>query len=385
MKEALFVSQTAEKGGAELFMMDLITHGPEGWGACFFTDGPAARDLSAAGRKAEILAATTSLSTIRRESSAIELIGAATGVLSLAHRLGRAAKGYDVVCANSQKALFVSALATQLIRRPLIWILHDILTDAAFSRHTRRAAVSFANLFASRVIVNSRATGHAFVESGGRADRVRVVYCGFDAGAHPRASESAAKDLRRRFGLSDAPVVGLFGRLVRWKGQHVLLRALRTLPEVQAVIVGSALFDYDAYEAELRNLAQTEGVADRVRFTGFADDVPAIMAGVDIVVHSSTHPEPFGRVVVEGMLAERPVVAATGGGINEIVADGETGLLVPPGDPPALAAAISRLLCNSAVASRIAESGRRSAIERFSIERSCCDMAAVLTEVRGVR
>jgi glycosyltransferase involved in cell wall biosynthesis len=381
-KDALFVSQTAEKGGAELFMLDLVAHGPEGWNGCFFNDGPAARDLVAAGREPLVLSASTDLFRVPREASVLNLVGAVGTVLSLARSLARAAGGYSVVCANSQKALFVSALATRLMRRPLVWILHDILTDPAFSKHTRRAAVLFANLFASRVVANSQATARAFIEAGGRAGRVRIVYCGFDAGAHPLASPAAAQQLRRRFKLTDAPVVGLFGRLTAWKGQHVLIRALPELPNVQALIVGSAMFGQEAYEVELRQLAETMGVSERVRFTGFQNDVAAIMAGVDIVVHTSTHPEPFGRVVVEGMLAGRPVVATSGGGVNEIIVDGETGLLVPPNEPLALADAISRLLADAAFAARIAAAGRAFAAERFGINQSCRDMVAVLSEVR---
>ena len=380
-KDLLFVSQTAEKGGAELVLMDLVMHGPQGWHACFFADGPAARDLARAGRKAIVLGDATSVSTVRRGSSALKLLSVAGGVLALARSLARVAKDYRVVCANSQKALFVAALATRFTRRPLIWYLHDILTDPTFSRNTRRAAVTFANLFASRVIANSEATGRAFVAAGGRADRVCVVYYGFDIKAHPQANAAAAADVRRRFALSDAPVIGLFGRLTRWKGQDVLLRALRDLPGVQALVVGAALFDYDGYEAELHKLVQSEGLVERVRFAGFADDVAHIMAGVDVVAHTSTLPEPFGRVVVEGMLAGRPVVATRGGGVDEIVTEGETGLLVPPDDPRALAGAISRLLSDQAFAKRIAENGHASAVERFSIERSCRDMAAVLSEV----
>jgi glycosyltransferase involved in cell wall biosynthesis len=380
-RDALFVSQTAEKGGAELFMLDLIAHGPEGWNGCFFNDGPSARDLVAAGRQPIVLSAKPDLFQVPREASALNLLGAAGTVLSLSWALARAGAGYAVVCANSQKALFVSALASRLMRRPLVWILHDILTDPAFSKHTRRAAVLFANLFAARVVANSQATAHAFVASGGRADRVRIVYCGFDAQAHPQASAGAAEALRRRFNLTDAPVVGLFGRLSSWKGQHVLIRALGELPDVQALIVGSAMFGQEAYEAEVRQFAQGTGVADRVHFTGFQEGVAAIMAGVDVVVHTSIHPEPFGRVVVEGMLAGRPVVATSGGGVNEIIIDGENGLLVPPNEPMALAGAISRLLADKPLAARIAAAGRASAAERFGINQSCRDMVVVLSEV----
>ena len=142
---------------------------------------------------------------------------------------------------------------------------------------------------------------------------------------------------------------------------------MKALPGVQALIVGSALFGEDAYVAELRQLAQAEGVAERVHFAGFQNDVATIMAGVDIVLHTSTHAEPFGRVVVEGMLAGRPVIATSGGGVNEIVADGENGLLVPPNDPPALAAAVSRLMKDQELARRIAAQGRASAATRTSI------------------
>ena len=380
-KDALFVSQTAEKGGAELFMLDLIAHGPAGWNACFFTGGPAEHELAAIGRQPMVLAASTTLSTVRREASALNLIGAAGGVALLARALARAARGYRVVCANSQKALFVSALATRLMRRPLVWVVHDIITDPAFSRNTRRAAVLFANLFASRVVANSKASAEAFIAAGGRADKVRIVYCGFDPAAHPQGSPTAARELRQRFGLSEGPVVGLFGRLTPWKGQHVLLKAMKALPGVQALIVGSALFGEDAYVAELRQLAQAEGVAERVHFAGFQNDVATIMAGVDIVLHTSTHAEPFGRVVVEGMLAGRPVIATSGGGVNEIVADGENGLLVPPNDPPALAAAVSRLMKDQELARRIAAQGRASAATRFNIDQTCNDMVEVLGEV----
>ncbi|ULK95953.1 glycosyltransferase family 4 protein [Bradyrhizobium sp. I71] len=379
---ALFVSQTAEKGGAELFMLDLITHGPAGWNGGFFADGTIVQDLAAAGCKPVVLSGGSSVLTVRREASALKLVSVAGGVVTLARALARAAKDYDVVCANSQKALFVSALATRLARRPLVWVLHDIITDPAFSRNTRRAAVLFANLFAARVVANSRASAEAFVAAGGKADRVRIVYCGFDPAAHPQGDAETGAALRRRFGLKDGPVVGLFGRLTPWKGQHVLLKALRGVPDVQALIVGSAMFGQDAYEVELRQMVRTEGLEGRVCFAGFQKDVAALMAGVDIVVHTSTHAEPFGRVVVEGMLAGRPVIATSGGGVNEIVTEGEDGLLVSPDDPAALAAAISRLLADPDLAARLAAAGRISAARRFHIDKTCGDMRAVLAEVR---
>jgi hypothetical protein len=100
---ALFVSQTAEKGGAELFMLDLIRRGPLGWNGGFFSDGPMVRELTAAGRTPVVLSGGSSVSAVRREASALKLISVAGGVVALARSLARAAKGYDVVCANSRR------------------------------------------------------------------------------------------------------------------------------------------------------------------------------------------------------------------------------------------------------------------------------------------
>lgn len=380
-RAALFVSHTAEMGGAELFLMDLLRHGPPGWGACFLEDGPAARALETSGRPAIVLAAGASVLSVRRGSSALKLAGAALGVVRLARDLARAARGYQVVCANSQKALFVAALATRLMRRPLVWILHDILTDPHFSTATRRAAVTVANLCAARVVANSSVTAQAFVAAGGRAAKLRIVHNGFDPAAHPRGGPDRSATLRAEFGLDARPVIGLFGRLTPWKGQHILLAALARVPDVQALIVGGPLFGEAEHEAHLERLAADLGLSERVRFTGFRADVADLMAGVDIVVHASTQPEPFGRVVVEGMLAGRPVVAAGGGGVAEIVEDGRTGLLVAPGDPDELADAIRRLVADPVLARSLAEAGRADAAERYAIAATCRDMTAVLAEV----
>lgn len=384
-RTALFVSHTAEMGGAELFLMDLVRHGPPGWGACFLADGPAARVLEGSARPAIVLAAGAGVLSVRRGSSAFRLAAAGFGVVRLARDLARAARGYRVVCANSQKALFVAALATRLMRRPLVWILHDILTDPHFSAATRRAAVIVANLCASRVVANSSVTAQAFVAAGGRASKLHVVHNGFDPAAYPRGGLDGDPDrgaaLRAEFGLDGRPVIGLFGRLTPWKGQHVLLAALATVPDVQALVVGGPLFGEAEHEAHLKRAAQDLGLSDRVRFTGFRADVPDLMAGVDIVVHASTEAEPFGRVVVEGLLAGRPVVATRGGGVAEIIEDGRTGLLVTPGDPDELAEAIMRLVSDPVLARSLAQAGRADVAERYAITTTCRDMAGVLTGV----
>jgi glycosyltransferase involved in cell wall biosynthesis len=110
------------------------------------------------------------------------------------------------------------------------------------------------------------------------------------------------------------------------------------------------------------------GVADRVHFAGFQDDVPAWMKAMDVILHTSTEPEPFGRVIVEGMAAARPVIAAAAGGVPEIVRHRRNGWLVKPGDVAALAEAIGALRADPALARRLADQGRADAQTEFSVE-----------------
>ncbi|TCV54097.1 glycosyltransferase family 4 protein [Agrobacterium tumefaciens] len=380
MTSALFVSHTGEKGGAELFLADLVKAGPHSWRACFLSGGAAADDLADAGRPPVMLSAGEKMLSIRRNASFGALLRGAADVMAVAWQLSREARHYDVICANSQKALFVCALAAKLSRRPLVWILHDIVTDPAFSATNRRASLAFARLFARLVAVNSEETGRAFIEAGGEADKVRIVYNGFDPARAKVYEPGKAARLRAELGLGPQPLVGLFGRLSEWKGQHVFLEAIAAMEGVQAVIVGGALFGQEAYEARIREQASRLGLDDRVRFLGFRSDVPELMAAMDAVAHTSIVAEPFGRVVVEAMMCGRPVVATRGGGVSEIIRDGETGLLVPPGEPSALAAALGRVLSDPALAERLAQKGREDVSQRFSLEETCRSVSALLEE-----
>jgi glycosyltransferase involved in cell wall biosynthesis len=382
MTSALFVSHTGEKGGAEIFLIDLLKDGPADWQGCFLSGGSAVDELASASRRPILLSAGARMLAIKRNSSFSAIFRGLKDVLDVARQLGREARHFDVLCANSQKSLFVCAFAAKLARKPLIWILHDIVTDPSFSAVNRRAGIMFSRLFADIVVVNSEETGRAFVEAGGQKDKVRLVYNGFRPEASPQHDADKADRLRRELGLDGRPIIGLFGRLSEWKGQHVLLNALAEIPDAQALIVGGALFGQEAYEARIRQLCSTLGLDGRVRFLGHRTDVSALMASVDIVAHSSIAPEPFGRVVVEGQLAGRPVIASRAGGVTEIVTDGETGLLVPPDDASALAGAVKRLLADPKLAETLASNGSKDAARRFSLTASLAAMSAVLAETQ---
>jgi glycosyltransferase involved in cell wall biosynthesis len=176
--------------------------------------------------------------------------------------------------------------------------------------------------------------------------------------------------LARAWRLPDgAPTVVLPGRLTAWKGQGVLIDAVARLAGrgVCCVLVGSDQ-GRRRYSAGLVRRAQRLGVADRLRLVGECDDMPAAMMLSDVVVHASTQPEAFGRVVVEAQAMGRPVIAADLGGPVETVAHGVTGWRVPAGDPAALAAAIDAALALSEEARRaLAERARAAVLRRYTV------------------
>jgi len=365
LNRVLFVDHAGVLGGAELSLLDVVTAmGPRA-GTVLLEDGPFRAALEERGASV-IIEEIGALKRVKKDSG-FPAPAALADALALARRVARRARGYGVICANSQKAFVVACAAGLFARRPVVWYLRDILAPPHFSRTNITAAVRLANLRASRVIANSHATARAFIDAGGKSELVRVVHNGIDAAPFDAVSDRAAQALRASLGIpATAYVVALFGRFHPWKGQQVLLHALSELPDVHALFVGAALFGEEAFESSLHDQAKRIGGAGRAHFLGFRSDVPALMRAVDVVVHASVLPEPFGRVVVEGMLAGRPVIATRGGGVTEIAEDGINALLVPPDDAVALAAAIQRLRGDPPLAQRLAANGQAHARERFT-------------------
>lgn len=365
----LFLDHTAALGGAELCLLDVAEHLRGRSLVALLADGPLRSRLDARGIRTVVLKEAASLQQVKRESR-VPGPGAVGAVVSTARAVARVAREYDVVYANSQKAFVVACGAALFARKPVLWHLHDILDPKVFSRINIALDVLLANHVAARVIANSQATASALRERGGTRARIDVVYNGLDPAVAGAVSASDAAAMRASLGLGNAPVLGLFGRIAPWKGQDVAIRALALLadrPDVQLVIVGDALFGEESYAAEMRALVSSLGLGARVHFLGFRTDVPVLMRAVDVLVHSSTAPEPFGRVIAEGMLAERPVIATAGGGASEIVRAGVTAWQIAPNDPAALAAAIRDVLSNPARAREIAEAGKRDALARFTL------------------
>ncbi len=365
----LFLDHTGALGGAELYLLDLVRQYPGDCRVLLFDDGPFATRLENENISTRVLQGSSQLLNVRKDGGIGTALTASLGLLQLVGPVAREAQNADVIFANSQKAAIVASLAGHWARRPVVWSLHDILTADHFSRLNRWAAVTAANWGVTHLLANSKATEDAFKTSGGRTPST-VVYNGIDADDFPPLAPDRIQSLRMELDVPlNVPVAGVFSRLAPWKGQAVLLQALPAVPDLHALFVGDALFDGDTqYVDELKSLARDLGVVDRVHFAGFRSDIPALMQAVDVVAHTSTSPEPFGRVIVEGMLAKRPVVATRAGGAMEIVTHGRTGLLVSAGDASELGRALSHLLSHPEAAERMAAAGHADARERFALD-----------------
>ena len=376
----LFVTHSGVLGGAERSLLDLAAAWPTERRLMVLAEGPLADAARARGIAVDVQP-LGALGAVRRESGAPGL-GALADVARLASKVAAAAKEMDVIHANSQKAFVVAAAAGLLARRPVVWHLRDLLTTAHFSATNIRASVMLANVRAAAVITNSAATAAAFVDAGGQDELVQVVHNGLDAARFDAVSDAEAIAMRLALGANEAYVLAVCARLAPWKGQHVVIAALEQLPNAHAWIIGAALFGEDAYAAGLRTQASSLGVADRVRFVGEREDVPILLCASDTVVHSAVDAEPFGRVVVEGMLARRPVIASDAGGVREIIRHGETGWLVPPGDPAALASAVRQVHALT-VPERAAHcsAAYADAVARFTVPAMVAGVSAVLEAV----
>ena len=361
----LFLDQSGQMGGAELCLADLAQYNCDRSLVLLFTDGPFQAHLQDRQIPVQVLAGNP-LQVCKESGLRQGLVSLGT-LVPMIRQVAQIAPNYGLLYANTQKALVVGAFASLLSRRPLVFHLHDILSPDHFSRINRRLAVTLANRFATQVIANSETTRQAFGDAGGDLERTVVVYNGFDPQVYQNLQLSR-EQWRQDLGLGDRFVVGHFSRLAPWKGQHILIEALQDCSEdIHVLLVGEALFGEQAYRDQLHQQVKTAGLSNRVHWLGFRADIPQLMAVCDLVVHTSTAPEPFGRVVVEAMLSGRPVIAAAAGGVTELIEHGQTGWLSPPADPHALAARIMTCRNQPDQAIPIAYRAQRQARQRFDL------------------
>jgi glycosyltransferase involved in cell wall biosynthesis len=325
-------------------------------------DGPLVERLHEIGASVEVLPMGQRISQFRKDSvrvGGVTLVALADTIaytLRLARRLRKLRP--DIVHTNSLKSGIYGSLAGYLARIPVVWHLRDRIETDYLPPLGMRLVRALIRQLPEVVITNSQATMSTVRPKGSSMVVWSAVsdMASLDQDGHMQASDTGDPPL----------VVGITGRLAPWKGQDVFLRAFaEAFPDgaQRAVIVGAPLFGASetAYAESLRALADDLGIANRVEFRGHRDDVRSELRAMDVLVHASTTPEPFGQVIVEGMAARLAVVAAREGGPGEIVTDGIDGLLYSGGDVSALADILIKLQGDRGLRLRLSEAAANRA------------------------
>lgn len=273
----------------------------------------------------------------------------------------------DLVHMHTSHAHTLGCLAARRPRsrtgRPLLAVSRRV--DFSIYRNFLRTSWLKYRFLGDRYIAISRAVRDVLVRDGIPGERIEVVWSGVDA---DRMERAARKDLRGELGLPPGtPLVGDVAAFGWHKAQEVLVEAwpllLSEVPGAHLVLVGDGECR-PGVEALARRLGL---LGSSVHFLGFRDDVPEVMGSLDLFVMPSVL-EGLCTSALDAQAAGVPVVASAVGGLVEAVADGETGLLVPPRDPPALAAAMARILRDPDLRERFSAAGRVHVRERFSVK-----------------
>jgi glycosyltransferase involved in cell wall biosynthesis len=370
------VSHTAQLGGAERSLLRLVSHyDPERVRPTVVlgADGPLVEQLDRLG--IEVLVRPLDRRVGDRRKDALDAAGlaepAAVRLLAgstwkLAGELRR--RRVDLVHTNSLKAHVWGGVAGRIAGARVLWHVRDHIAPPYLPPAAARAVRALARTVPNRVVAVSASVAQTV------GVQARVVHQGVRLpelnGARP----------------ATGPVrVGLVGRIAPWKGQDVFIAAAEVLAasdaHVEFVLVGAPLFHEDAFEQTLRRRVERAGLAGLVHFLGFRADVWSVLRGLDVAVHASTLPEPYGNVVLEAMASRTPIVAAAAGGVLELVEHGRTGILVPPGDPVALAAALERLVADPRERERLGKAGRAHVERHFPVTRDAEAAQSIYAEM----
>ena len=296
-----------------------------------------------------------------------------------------------VVHTHTSKAGALGRIAATLCRVPVVvHTYHGHVFDAYFSPLKTRLVVAAERVLArgasALVAVTARVRRDVLARGIGGDDQVVVVSLGLDL--DPLVAAPARRgELRRELGLPPgAPLVGIVARLAPVKAHEVFLAAAKAMAPVRPDIVFLIVGDGQR-RAELETAARASGLGDRVRFLGWRADLDRLYADLDIVVLTSKN-EGSPVALIEAMAAGRPVVSTRAGGVEDVVTDGETGVVVPIGDAPAVARAVVDLLEDPARAARLGAAARASVVARFGSGRLVGDIDALYQRLladRGVR
>ncbi|HEX3031255.1 MAG TPA: glycosyltransferase [Bacillota bacterium] len=285
----------------------------------------------------------------------------------------------DLVYVNAPRAFLWGTLAARLAKVPVIWHVHLILKgnkEKLLARWLLRLGVD-------HVICVSRAVAESFITEKFKPKNLSIVYNGTDLEQiNPAVDRGIFRDEYRL--QPEEIAIGVIGQLSPAKGQEVFLRAasliLHKFPQAKFFIVGGSSYSPDGqqYIDRLQGLTEELGLGESVVFTGQRQDIPKVIAGLDIIVVPSLVPEAFSRVIIEAMAGGRVVVASNNGAPPELVRHGEDGFLFDSRQEEQLAQTVEAILNDRQLRAEVESKARAKAVKQFGISHYISKISEIL-------
>lgn len=403
----VYLSPCGQLGGAEKSLVDILASvrkaKPE-WSLHLILsdDGPLVSESQAIGVSTTVVPFPACLARIgdagaggpagnqrSRWSLLREMLMTVPAAFAYVRKLRRALRGLspDLIHSNGLKMHVLAAWARPR-RVPVIWHIHDYVSTRPLMarllrRHAKRCALA---------IANSQSVAADVKGVCGKHINVQTIYNGIDLKNFSPAGPTL--DLDALSGLPPANGktvrVGMLATMARWKGHETFLRAMALISKdlpVRGYVAGGALYQTTGSQhslTELKHLAKQLGVSDQVGFTGLVGQAAAAMRALDVIVHASTQPEPFGLVIAEAMACGRAVIVSEGAGAAELITVGADALGHPAGDADNLAVCITRLATDSALRTKLGQAGRITAEHRFDRARLATQLIPLYRTVAAI-
>jgi glycosyltransferase involved in cell wall biosynthesis len=226
-----------------------------------------------------------------------------------------------------------------------------------------------------KVVYDSIATMNFWIENNFKlTEKSEAVWNGIETKNSKSFTDAELNEVRENyfFATNNEIIIALVGRINSWKGQQLLLQSFKTLIEkhknIKLVYLGSAPPNQTIFETELRNKIKEYNLESNVILIPFQKEIEKFWNSIDIAVVPSTEPEPFGMVVIEAMLAKKPVIASNHGGPTEIVVGNETGILFEPNNHNSLSSALEKLIQDEQLRKLYGANGFKRVHNTFSLD-----------------
>lgn len=373
MKTILFIHQSAELYGSDKTLFFLVKELPQ-YGIKPIVVLPEEGPLTVLLREAGIEIIISPVIKLSRSLfSPLNLIKLPFQVFSSLRLLNKKLIHHKIDLIHSNTlAVLLGAFYAKWKRIKHIWHVHEIIEKPNFANKLYRFLV---NSLSSKVVFNSKASLESLVRSNQNLKaKSSIIYNGIEKPSRSYDLEEINNFRAQEINLaSDALVIGIVGRISRWKGQVLLLEAFEKLQKentkVNLLIIGSPPLGQGHYLSDLTDKIISKGLEDKVQIHPFTPEIWKYWSSIDIAVVPSTEPEPFGLVAIEAMLIGKPVIAAAHGGLTEIIEHKETGWLFKPNDLNDLYSALKQLIENKPLRDRLGYNAKADVEDRFSKEK----------------